>query len=179
MSFSIPLGFRFAGVHAGIKKNPNKEDLTLVHCPSRRGGGRRLHDEFGAMRRRWRLIGSGRRAADIRVVVVNSGNANACTGERGMADAREMARLAAEAVGAKENQALVMSTGVIGHFLPMDKIAAGRKDGGAKLGRRTRRAFPAAARGILTTDKGVRSPAARWKSAARPFAWPACAKGRA
>jgi len=92
---------------------------------------------------------------DIRVVIVNSGNANACTGERGMADAREMAGLGAEAVDAPESKALVMSTGVIGQFLPMDKIAAGAKAAAAKLGN-DEAAFLSAARGILTTDKGIK-----------------------
>jgi glutamate N-acetyltransferase / amino-acid N-acetyltransferase len=86
---------------------------------------------------------------------VNSGNANACTGERGMNDAREMARLAEAAVGASEGQALVMSTGVIGVFLPMDKIAAGATAAAARLGT-DEGAFLSAARGILTTDKGMK-----------------------
>ena len=59
------------------------------------------------------------------MVVANSGNANACTGERGMRDAEEMARLAAAVCQAVPEQALVLSTGIIGHPLPMDKIAAG------------------------------------------------------
>ena len=66
-----------------------------------------------------------------------------------------MARLAAAAVGAEESQALVMSTGVIGVFLPMDKIAAGATAAAAKLGD-GRSAFLSAARGILTTDKGMK-----------------------
>jgi glutamate N-acetyltransferase/amino-acid N-acetyltransferase len=151
---NIPLGFRFAGVHAGIKKNPNKEDLTLVHCPNGAvtAGVYTTNLVFAAP---VALDRERTPAAEMRVVVVNSGNANACTGERGLADAREMARLAAEAVGAKEQQALVMSTGVIGHFLPMEKIAAGVKSAAAKLGA-DEGVFAAAARGILTTDKGMK-----------------------
>jgi glutamate N-acetyltransferase/amino-acid N-acetyltransferase len=94
-------------------------------------------------------------AADIRVIVVNSGNANACTGERGMQDAQQMARHAAKAVSANENQALVMSTGVIGQFLPMDKIASGVASAAGKLAD-DEPSFLAAARGMLTTDKGVK-----------------------
>jgi glutamate N-acetyltransferase/amino-acid N-acetyltransferase len=92
---------------------------------------------------------------DIRVVVVNSGNANACTGEKGLTDAREMARLAAVAVEAKDHQALVMSTGVIGHFLPMEKIGEGVFVAARQLGS-DEKSFAAAARGILTTDKGMK-----------------------
>ncbi|HEY2412632.1 MAG TPA: bifunctional ornithine acetyltransferase/N-acetylglutamate synthase [Pirellulaceae bacterium] len=151
---NIPLGFRFAGVHAGIKKNPNKEDLTLVHCP----GGAVTAGVYTTNLVYAAPVALDRErtpAAEMRVVVVNSGNANACTGERGLADARAMARLAAEAVGAKEQQTLVMSTGVIGHFLPMEKIAAGVKAAAEKLGT-DEGAFAAAARGILTTDKGMK-----------------------
>src|SRR6476660_6127707 len=154
MSVGTPLGFRFAGVHAAIKKNPAKEDLTLVHCPNGAvaAGVYTSNLVYAAPV----ALDRGRTpAADMRVVVVNSGNANACTGDRGLADAREMARLAADAVGAKPQQALVMSTGVIGHFLPMEKIGAGVKAAAQKLGT-DEAAFTAAARGILTTDKGMK-----------------------
>ena len=154
MSIHLPLGFRFAGLHAGIKRNPNKEDLTLVHCPGGAvaAGVYTTNLVFAAPV----AVDRARTpAGDIRVVIVNSGNANACTGERGLSDAREMTRLAAVAVGAKEEQALVMSTGVIGHFLPMDKIAAGTTAAAAKLAA-DETSFLAAARGILTTDKGIK-----------------------
>ena len=126
MSFCLPLGFRFSGIHAGIKKLATKEDLTLVHCPQGAvaAGVYTTNLVFAAP------VAVDRErtpSGNIRVVIVNSGNANACTGERGLADAREMARLAAQAVGANENQALVMSTGVIGVYLPMEKIAGGAK----------------------------------------------------
>jgi glutamate N-acetyltransferase/amino-acid N-acetyltransferase len=154
MPISVPLGFRFAGVHAGIKKSPGKEDLTLVHCE--RGAVAAGTYTTNLVHAAPVVVDRGRTpASDIRVVIVNSGNANACTGERGLADARQMARLAAEAVGGKENQALVMSTGVIGQFLPMDKIAAGAAAAAKQLGS-DEAAFLAAARGILTTDKGLK-----------------------
>jgi glutamate N-acetyltransferase/amino-acid N-acetyltransferase len=154
MTIHLPLGFRFAGLHAGIKKNPQKEDLTLIHCPGGAvaAGTYTTNLVFAAPV----ALDRGRTpASDIRVVIVNSGNANACTGQRGLDDCREMARLGAEAVGAKEHQALVMSTGVIGHFLPMDKIAAGAFKAAAQL-TEGEPAFLAAARGILTTDQGMK-----------------------
>src|ERR1043165_9887111 len=97
MSILIPLGFQFAGVHAAIKKNPNKEDLTLVHCPDGAvtAGGYTTNLVYAAP------VAVDRhrpQAADMRLVVVKSGNANPSTGEKGLTDAREMARLAAEAV---------------------------------------------------------------------------------
>src|SRR6478752_4517525 len=122
MPIAPPLGFRFAGIHAGIKRNPAKEDLTLVHCPEGAvaAGVYTTNLVYAAP------VAVDRQrtpASDIRVVIVNSGNANACTGERGLSDAREMCRLAADVVAAKDHQALIMSTGVIGHFLPMERIA--------------------------------------------------------
>lgn len=147
----LPLGFRFSGVHCGIKKNPQKEDFTLIHCP-RGGVAAGVYTQNLVFAAPVALDRERTPSHDIRVVAVNSGNANACTGERGMKDAREMARLAAAACGAEEQQTLVMSTGIIGVFLPMDKIAAGAKGAAAKLGD-TDEAFLAAARGITTTDK--------------------------
>jgi glutamate N-acetyltransferase/amino-acid N-acetyltransferase len=93
-----------------------------------------------------------------RAVVVNSGIANACTGERGLADARRMAEVAGEALKVPPQQVIVASTGVIGEYLPMEKIEAGiRKaalalsvDGGG-----------AAAEAILTTDTTTKECAIR------------------
>jgi glutamate N-acetyltransferase / amino-acid N-acetyltransferase len=147
----LPLGFQFSGVHCGIKKNPQKEDFTLIHCPQGAvaAGVYTQNLVFAAP---VALDRQRTPSSDIRVVAVNSGNANACTGERGLNDAYEMARLAASAVGADEKQALVMSTGIIGVFLPMDRIAAGAKAAAAKLGG-DEESFLAAAKGITTTDK--------------------------
>ncbi len=80
-------------------------------------------------------------------VVVNSGIANACTGEQGLADAAEMARLAARGMGLSPEEVLVASTGVIGQLLPMKLLKAGidqivlSADGGHEL-----------ARAMMTTD---------------------------
>ena len=154
MALQLPQGFRFAGIHAGIKRNPGKEDLTLVHCPQGAvaAGVYTTNLVYAAP---VALDRERTPSSDIRVVIVNSGNANACTGDQGLSDAREMARLSAEAVAAKDHQALVMSTGVIGRFLPMDKIAAGVFVAARQLASEEN-AFLAAARGILTTDKGTK-----------------------
>ena len=70
----------------------------------------------------------------IRAGVICSGVANACTGDRGLEDARTMTRLAAKACGAGDDQALVLSTGVIGSFLPMERIEPGISAAAAQLG---------------------------------------------
>jgi len=83
----------------------------------------------------------------VRAIVVNSGCANACTGDKGLSDAADMAAFTARKLGIRADQVIVASTGVIGTILPMDKVRAGigkiefLKDGGHKL-----------ARAIMTTD---------------------------
>jgi glutamate N-acetyltransferase/amino-acid N-acetyltransferase len=151
----IPRGFKFAGVHAGIKRNAAKEDVTLIvaDAPAVAAGVYTQNLVYAAPV----AYDRERTPSDqIRCVVVNSGNANACTGERGLNDAREMARLAAATCGATPEQALVMSTGIIGEFLPMEKIASGVAACVPKLGT-DEAAYLSAARGILTTDKGVKA----------------------
>src|SRR4051812_41492226 len=111
----VPLGFQLSGVYCGLKRNPTRLDLSLVVSdrPAVAAGVYTQNLVFAApvALDRSRTPGSG-----FRAVVINSGNANACTGERGLADAREMARLAAASCGAAGEQALVMSTGIIGEF---------------------------------------------------------------
>lgn len=155
MTHSIPLGFRFAGIACGIKKS-GKDDLTMIVAPDGAvAAGVYTQNLVHAAPVAFDKARTP--SSDIRVVLVNSGNANACTGERGERDAAEMARLALEACGqpadASAKAALVMSTGIIGVFLPMEKIAAGVNSAAAALGS-DENAFAAASRGILTTDKG-------------------------
>ncbi|HEV2971241.1 MAG TPA: bifunctional glutamate N-acetyltransferase/amino-acid acetyltransferase ArgJ [Pirellulales bacterium] len=150
MSIQIPLGFRLGGVHCGLKRNTTRQDLSLVvsYHPAVAAGVYTQNLVFAApvALDRSRTPGSG-----FRAVVINSGNANACTGERGLADAREMARLAAAACDATGEQALVMSTGIIGEYLPMEKIAAGIAIVADQLGT-GEESLVAAARGMMTTD---------------------------
>jgi glutamate N-acetyltransferase/amino-acid N-acetyltransferase len=150
MTPSLPLGYRVAGVHCGIKRNPAKQDLALFvsDSPATAAGVYTQNLVFGAPVGWNRAITP---ASDVRIVVVNSGNSNACTGERGDRDAAEMARLAGETVGAKPRQSLVMSTGIIGSFLPMEKIAAGIRSAAEKLAT-DETAVVSAARGMMTTD---------------------------
>ncbi len=103
------------------------------------------------LRRRLRSIDHERQEMPFRAVAINSGNANACTGERGLRDAERMAELAAKACGASGEQALVLSTGVIGDYLPLEKIAHGIEMCAARLAV-SEQAFVDAARGMMTTD---------------------------
>ncbi len=150
MSIRVPLGYSMAGVHCRIKKDPQKLDLSLVmsDVPATAAG---VYTKNLVCAAPVTLDRSRTPSDKIRCVVTCSGVANACTGERGLRDAKEMAKLAAAACGAQEDQALVMSTGVIGAFLPMDKIEQGIASAAVKLGR-SEPCVLSAAQGILTTD---------------------------
>ena len=145
-----PRGFRAGGLNCGLKAS-GKPDLAMIWAE----GGLRV---FGAFTRncvfaapvqvcRERLEWGGK----FRGVVANSGNANACTGEQGLCDAREMATLAERATGSEEGSFLVCSTGVIGHPLDMSLLRAGIPKLGAALvaGEKTEVPFQ---RAIMTTD---------------------------
>lgn len=110
----------------------------------------------------------------LRAVLVNSGNANAVTGEQGLADARETAAILEKALGIAEGEALVSSTGVIGHLMPMDKIRQGvpampvllKPEGGADF-----------ARGIMTTDTRPKHAGIEFRVAGGTVRIGGCAKG--
>ncbi|MHC4405514.1 MAG: bifunctional ornithine acetyltransferase/N-acetylglutamate synthase, partial [Planctomycetota bacterium] len=150
MAIGVPKGFRLAGVHCGIKSDPEKEDLVLVvsDAPAVAAG---VYTQ-NVVRAAAVVLNRQRTPSErMRAVVVNSGNANACTGEQGLADARQMARLAAAACEADESQALVLSTGIIGEFLPMDRIARGIEAAAEQLDTDDK-ALLSAAQGMMTTD---------------------------
>ncbi|MDR2117262.1 MAG: bifunctional ornithine acetyltransferase/N-acetylglutamate synthase, partial [Planctomycetaceae bacterium] len=119
MNIYIPKGYRFSGVHCGLKSDPNLLDLSLIvsDIPAVAAGVFTPNLVCGAPVQvdRNRVP-----CREIRAVVGNARYANACTGEQGIRDAEEMAALAAQSVGGNPQQGLVMSTGVIGTLLPMD-----------------------------------------------------------
>jgi len=150
MAIRVPKGYLLAGVHCRIKRDPQKQDLTLVmsETPASAAGVYTQNLVYAAPV----ALDRSRTPSDrIRAVVICSGVANACTGERGLRDAEMMARQAALACGAEADQALVLSTGVIGAFLPMDKIEQGITAAAVKMGN-NEPSLISAARGMLTTD---------------------------
>jgi glutamate N-acetyltransferase/amino-acid N-acetyltransferase len=149
-SLALPKGYRMAGVYAGVKRNPDKLDLSLVVSdrPATAAGVYTHNLVFAAPVK----LDRARTPSDrICAVVINSGNANACTGVRGDRDCARMAELAAAVCGSAADQALVLSTGIIGEFLPMERISVGIAAAAKKLAA-DEDALVAAARGMLTTD---------------------------
>ncbi|MCA9119160.1 MAG: bifunctional glutamate N-acetyltransferase/amino-acid acetyltransferase ArgJ [Planctomycetaceae bacterium] len=175
MTHPVPKGFRLAGVHCGIKSNTAKEDLTLI-ATEKAGTAAGVYTQNLVVAASVTQNRAKTPSDNFRVVVVNSGNANACTGTRGDRDCREMARLAGDAVGGNESQALVMSTGIIGHFLPMDRIESGITAASAKLAANDE-AFDSAVRGITTTDKFLKKASRSVRIAGQSVQITAMAKG--
>ena len=143
---SVP-GLSGAAVRCGIKPSGNL-DLALLRCdPPARAAAVFTRNRLPAA-----PVVLGREtlnsAAQLRSFVINSGNANAMTGARGLGDARQMASLCEAACG---GPSLVFSTGVIGVPLPMDRIARGIAEAAGKLGTGASRGAEVA-EAILTTD---------------------------
>ncbi|HEU5002367.1 MAG TPA: bifunctional glutamate N-acetyltransferase/amino-acid acetyltransferase ArgJ [Actinomycetota bacterium] len=151
-------GFRVAGVEAGIKRSRGLDLVLLVSDRAAAVAGTfTTHPAAAAPVQ----VSRPRAAAGAAWgVVVNSGCANAVTGARGLADAVEMAGAAAAQIGVPAAQMLVCSTGKIGSYLPMDRVAKGVAEAAAGLG-----SSPAddelAARAILTTDTRPKRVAVR------------------
>lgn len=149
-SLPLPAGYRAAGLHCGVKADPSIFDLSLFasDVPAAVAGVFTTNNVCGAPVKvsRERVP-----RATARAVVLNSGNSNACTGERGIEDARWMTRVIAGQLGCPEEDVLVCSTGVIGRFLPKDVLAAGMPRVVAAL-KASDDAFENAARGMMTTD---------------------------
>jgi glutamate N-acetyltransferase/amino-acid N-acetyltransferase len=139
-----------AGVHCRIKRDAQKPDLTLV-MTERLATGVGVYTQNLVCAAPVELDRSRTPSDQIRAVVICSGVANACTGQRGLDDARQMARMAAAVCFAREEQVLVLSTGVIGAFLPLEKIEQGISAAAVKMGD-SEACLISAARGMLTTD---------------------------
>ncbi len=175
---SVP-GVWATGVHCGIKKS-GALDLALIYSEA---------DAVAAATFTKNKVFSptitvnreNLKSPTHRVIVDNSGNANTCTGERGLQDARRMATLAAEAVGVKAEQAFVCSTGVIGRFLPMDCVERGIRDAASMIVGNGRRAIPEgghlAARAIMTTDTFPKEIAVRCEVGGKTVTVGGIAKG--
>lgn len=146
---TLPQGFRFAGICAGVKPSGNRDVALLVSDTDCSAAGVFTTNMVRAapVRACQRRLPSN----SIRGVVINSGNANACTGEQGEQDAEEMCATLAQTTGCQAEHVLVCSTGVIGRLLPMDKLRSGIKSAASVL-EASEDALSDAATAILTTD---------------------------
>ena len=123
---TTPQGFLAAGVKAGIKASGNHDVAVIYSTVPAATGAVFTQNKMCAAP----VLVSRKVAAKhyAQAIVVNSGCANACTGEQGLKDAEAMQAQAAELLGVEPEAVYVCSTGVIGHFMPMDKVAQGIAD---------------------------------------------------
>jgi glutamate N-acetyltransferase/amino-acid N-acetyltransferase len=156
MSITAPKGFVAAGIHSGIRKN-GRRDLALVRSLEPATGA----GMFTANRVQAAPVVVSREhleLAEPQAVVVNSGIANAATGVQGIAHARATAAEAGRMLGIAPEQVLILSTGVIGQPLPIDKVLAGVRSASLQL---SRCGGSTAADAIMTTDTRAKEAMAR------------------
>jgi len=150
---TTPGGYLATGLNCGIKED-NRPDLAILYSESPAvAAGVFTRNLFQAA-----PVTFTRRRLDspIRALVVNSGNANACTGEQGMEDALTTAKFAARYLEIPWESVLVSSTGVIGKFLPLEKLRGGLEKAAETL---SLEGGTKAAEAILTTDTIIKETA--------------------
>jgi glutamate N-acetyltransferase / amino-acid N-acetyltransferase len=152
VSVTAPLGFRAAGVTAGLKESGQPDVAVVLNDgPSRAAAAVFTSNRVQAAPVLWtRQVVSGGR---VRAVALNSGGANACTGAPGFQDTHVTAERLAAAVGDSAGEIAVCSTGLIGERLPMDKLLSGVDTAVAEA---SRAGGLAAADAIRTTDTVVK-----------------------
>ena len=149
--FSLALGFRAAGVTAGLKASGTPDVAVVINDgPSSDAAGVFTGNRVRAAPVRWcqDLVGSPQ-GGQLAAVVLNSGGANACTGPDGFADTVATAEHLAEQLGVTPDRIAVCSTGLIGERLPMDLLLPGVT---AAVTAATDTGGPDAATAIMTTD---------------------------
>ena len=172
MGITFPQGFKAAGVKAGIKKSGNL-DLALIYTEKEAAvAGTFTKNQVAAapVYVSKEVVKGGKAHA----ICANAGCANACTGEQGLADARAMAKEAADAVGCAASEVIVASTGVIGVQLPMDKVKKGVKAAAAEL---SENGSVNAGNAIITTDTYSKACATEVEIGGKKVRFGAIAKG--
>ena len=169
---TAPAGFLARGVAAAIKK-PGREDLAVILAAREC----KVEAVFTTNRVQAACVKYSKEVAargTAKAIVVNSGNANACTGLQGEIDARVMAQTAAEMLHIEPEEVIVASTGVIGVPMPMERVQAGIKEAcrGLSIG-----GGYSAARAIMTTDTVPKEIAVQVSIDGKPVRIGAMAKG--
>ena len=168
-SIVAPIGFLASGVFCDIKKlgtgkgsnKGQKRDLALIvsETPATVAGMFTTNQVCAAP---VKVCVERAKKGTAQVVVVNSGNANACTGKQGMADAREMVAFTEKTLAISAGRALVGSTGRIGVTMPMDNIRAGILEAAMELGTSAAHA-DRATEAIMTSDTKPKQLAVEFK----------------
>ncbi|MBI5125761.1 MAG: bifunctional glutamate N-acetyltransferase/amino-acid acetyltransferase ArgJ [Planctomycetes bacterium] len=168
-----PAGFLAGACACGIKQGGCDLALLLSDRPARAAA---LFTTNQIVAAPVRLSRETVKRGPIRAVVVNSGNANACTGAQGLLNAMAMAEATARELGLSPSEVLVASTGIIGQPLPMEKVLAGIREAGKQIGRDAEhgRSFT---RAIMTTDTSPKELALKIDTGDRTITLGGAAKG--
>lgn len=124
-SFKLPRKFRASGIHAGIKADPLKKDMALLVSDVKDTVAAGMFTTNKIQAAPVRMDIDRLKKGTARAVIINSGNANACTGKQGEADALEMGERTAERLDLSDVDVLVSSTGSIGKPMKMEPIRRG------------------------------------------------------
>jgi glutamate N-acetyltransferase/amino-acid N-acetyltransferase len=173
-SATSPGGFSAAAAHAGLKSDGALDVALLVSATSCATAGVFTRNALRAAPVIYDADLLSERPGRMRAVAMNARVANACTGAAGLEAARAMARCAEEAAGLPPRTALVLSTGVIGVPLPVDKVCRGLRTAASKL---SPAGGPDAARAIMTTDTRPKHHAVRLETPGGPITIGGMAKG--
>ncbi len=173
-TITAPKGFLAAGLHCGIKQS-SKNDLGMVVCP----GGAKAAAVFTTNKIVSAAVQVSKKhikSPNIFAVVVNSGNANACTGKMGTKNAIKMCSETARVIEENPHSVLVASTGIIGEQLPIKKITTGISKAASKLS-----STPAAGldftRAIMTTDTKEKQAVRRFEISGKKISIAGTVKG--
>lgn len=168
---TTPEGFLAHGLHCGVRRK--RKDLALLYC-EKKAAVAGLYTTNQIVAAPVEVCRAHTDTGYARAVLVNSGNANACTGQQGLKDAHEMVELMALQLGVDKTDILLASTGLIGSTLPMENIrqgisvvADGLKRRGGKL----------AAEAIMTTDAFIKTSALKVELDGETFLIGGMAKG--
>ena len=170
-----PLGFKVGSVHCGLKRDKKNHDIGIIFSeqPCKTAALFTTNQIVAAPIKLSRNVVKNGKA---HAIVVNSGNANACTGRKGEKDAEKMALLTSKQLNINPDEVLVASTGIIGHHLPMSKIKSGISKSSEYLGNKNTHAINIA-KAIMTTDLVSKQIAVKVKIGEKEVTIGAIAKG--
>lgn len=169
---TAPEGFSACGIAAGIKKN-GQQDLAIIKSTVLAAAAG-VYTTNVVKAAPLQLNKQHLQNGQAQAIVVNSGNANACTGEHGMVAAQAMAATTAECLGIDQADVLVASTGVIGVAMPVDTVVAGIRTAAQQI---STAGGTQAAKAIMTTDTVLKEVAVQFKLSERTVTLGAMAKG--
>jgi glutamate N-acetyltransferase / amino-acid N-acetyltransferase len=170
-----PKGFKAGSVHCGLKRNIKSHDIAIIFSeqPCKAAALFTTNRIVAApIKYSKKVVQNG----VVHAIVVNSGNANACTGKKGYKDAETMAQLTSGHLNIKPGEVIVASTGIIGHHLPMAKIKSGISKSSARLGNQNTHSINIS-KAIMTTDTVPKNIAVKTKIGGKEVAIGAIAKG--